>query len=125
MTIYHPRVGFDIVEVNAGGINDPNDATVVPINVGKTFILPSPAVGWLPSSGTWPGGIQLGAAGAGDEISYRIASNNIGVRLYLPAGDSLSGSGGAVTNFTLGAFASYYGQTVRMTKVNATEWAVW
>lgn len=48
MTIYHPRVGFDIVEVNAGGINDPNDAT-----------------------------------------------------------------------------ASYYGQTVRMTKVNATEWAVW
>src|SRR5215831_10111151 len=102
MTIHHPRVGFEILSINAGGTSDPNDATVFTINVGQTFLLPLPTVGWTQASGTPPGGIKLADGEIGHEIQIRGSSNNLDVRIYLPTGDSLYESSGFTTNFTIG-----------------------
>jgi hypothetical protein len=126
MTIHHPRVGFEIVSVTAGGTSDPNDATPVPINVGETLIFGFPAAGWT-NSGQPPGGIMIvGEADVGNRVSLRpgdVLRHAFGVRVYLPPGDSLYNSAGRATNFTIGDLTSG-GDLMRVTKVNATEWIV-
>ena len=127
MTIHHPRVGFEIVSVIAGGTSDPNDATPVPINVGETLIFGFPAAGWTSGSGQYPGGIKIvGEANVGNRVGLRpgdVLRHGFGVRVYLPPGDSLYNTAGMATNFTIGDY-SPGGDTVHMTKVNATEWIV-
>ena len=123
MTIYNPRVGFEVISVAAGGTTSPADATPVTINVGRTIILVSPPAGWSAGSGNPPGGIALSGATAGDEIALRAADAAFGANgtaVYLPSGDTVFGE--TVTSFTVGSHAVGNGDLVRLTKVDATNW---
>jgi hypothetical protein len=124
MTIFHPRVGFDIQEVNAGGTSDPGDATIVDIAIGRTMIFVSPAVGWSAGSGLPPGTIKLNGASPGDVIDVRAGdagAAGVNVPIYLPDGDTLRGS--ATTHVSIVSQSSA-GATLHMAKVSATEWVV-
>lgn len=115
MTIFHPRVGFEIFTMNAGGTNDPADATVVTVNVGKTLITALPTVGWVNSSGLQPGGIKINDTDPGNWIGIRAQSGADEVRVYLPNG----------SNFQIEGHASSSGDVVNILKTDATTWIVW
>ena len=113
MTIYTPRVGFEVLSATATG-TDRASATAVPLALGRSALL---------LSGT--GGVVLSGE-AGAELLVPVPSNPIaGIRLYLPLGDSVYGTGGSTTDFTLGAYALNLGNVVQLVKISATEWIVW
>jgi hypothetical protein len=122
MTIYHPRVGFEVTSVNAGGTTDPLDATAVPLSVGKTLLLVFPPVGWSAGSGLPPGGIAIVGGTAGDEVLLRASDSNSyasGSKVYLPPGETI----GSATFFTVGAGGGgFVGGVTHIIKISATEW---
>ncbi len=125
MTIYHPRVGLDVQSVNAGGTNDPNDATIVAISVGRTMLFVSPTVGWSAASGNPPGTVKLVGAGAGDVVDVRAGDANaagVNVQIYLPDGDTVRGT--PTTHVAIAGHSSAEG-TMRIEKVSTSEWVVW
>lgn len=118
MTVYHPRVGHDIVFVNASASGSP--ANDVPIKVGRTTVMVSPPPGYV--SGPM-GGVSLSGASIGDEVLIGVAGGNydaINAKVYLPSGESVIVSG--VTNFTITSHIRYNGDSVRLTKIDTTHW---
>jgi hypothetical protein len=114
MTIYHPKVGFDIQSVTSAG-TDAASATVITINVGETLIFVTGSGG--------PDGVLMPDMDIGNEVELRPVSNQC--RLYLPGGATLKGLDGSTITVAIYVQAqSAGGVGTQLIKSNTSEWRI-
>lgn len=114
MTIYHPRVGYDIQSVTSAG-TDATSATAITINVGKTLIFVTGSGG--------PDGVVVPDMDIGNEVELRPVSNQS--RIYLPGGATLKDLSGNTYSTALYVQALNSGGVgTQLIKTGVSEWRV-
>lgn len=115
MTIYHPRVGYDIQSVTSAG-TDASSATQIAISVGKTLIFVTG------SGGLGGDGVLMPDMDVGNEVELRPVTNQS--RIYFPAGATVKGlDGSSVTTLYVQALNSG-GIGTQLIKTGTSEWHV-